>query len=195
MVESPELLMGLTWLAPGTFYPQHAHDAAEVYQMLLGCGEWGQTAGSLAPQRPGTFRDHPSSTPHTIKAPADAPMLAWCKTISARYLSRIVRAALFCLEGHAVLTRKCRRPLDAWTGDLRGGKFWFCDCDAGDALLSTIRAVREPERFYDALAPNYTTVMRGARVPSQFDTFVCRAWLQCRCSNSWPALLAFGTMP
>ena len=25
--------MGLTWLAPGVFYPPHAHDAKEVYQM------------------------------------------------------------------------------------------------------------------------------------------------------------------
>ena len=77
VVESAELLMGLTWLAPGTLYPPHAHDAAEVYQMLVGGGKWGPTADLLEPQPPGSFRDHPSAAPHTIKAPANAPMLAW----------------------------------------------------------------------------------------------------------------------
>eukprot|EP01052_Picozoa_sp_SAG31_P016786 SAG31_NODE_1125_length_9770_cov_2.732499_5_plen_468_part_00 len=148
ILESTELLMGLTWLAPGTFYPQHAHDAAEVYQMLLGamlrhvpfhlkhlkkhlwcisgCGEWGQTVDLLQIQTPGTFRDHPSATPHTIRAPADTPLLAWY----------------------------------AWTGDL-GGEFWFCDCNAGDPFLATIATAKEPEGFYDNISLTYTTVMRG----------------------------------
>lgn len=29
---------GLVWLAPGTFYPPHAHDALEMYHVISGQG-------------------------------------------------------------------------------------------------------------------------------------------------------------
>uniref|UniRef100_A0A7S4SJ91 Methyltransferase type 11 domain-containing protein n=1 Tax=Alexandrium monilatum TaxID=311494 RepID=A0A7S4SJ91_9DINO len=86
--ESDEILVGLTWLAPGTFYPQHAHDAAELYQMMVGTGAWGPTQGHLEPMPPGRFLSIPSASPHTVQAPADGPLLAvyaWTGRLNGRF--------------------------------------------------------------------------------------------------------------
>ena len=134
--ESTELLMGLTYLAPGTFYPQHAHDAAEVYQMLLGTGRWGQTPDMLVEQPPGSFVIHPAALPHTIEAPA----------------SNAGTAAVPLLAFYA------------WTGRL-DGKFWFCNCHAGDQYIPKLWGPASissaPEDCYDLMAPEYERVVRG----------------------------------
>mmetsp|Transcript_104962 Transcript_104962/g.203160 ORF Transcript_104962/g.203160 Transcript_104962/m.203160 type:complete len:480 (+) Transcript_104962:60-1499(+) len=85
---SDELLVGLTWLAPGTFYPQHAHEAREVYQMIAGTGSWGPTKLHLEAYPPGRFLVIPSATPHTIQAPAAKSLLAvyaWTGQVKGKF--------------------------------------------------------------------------------------------------------------
>merc|ERR1712046_71617 len=85
---SDKLLIGLTYLAASTVYPQHAHDAAEVYQMMLGVSEWGPTFNHLSVMNPGSFLVHPSAAPHAIRAPLDKPLLAiyaWTGNIKGRF--------------------------------------------------------------------------------------------------------------
>merc|ERR1711962_1114778 len=65
--ESDEVYVGLTWLAPGTLYPPHAHDAAEVYQILVGSASWGPTPTYTHVQDPGSFIFHGPGLPHTIQ--------------------------------------------------------------------------------------------------------------------------------
>jgi len=48
----------------------------------------------------------------------------------------------------------------AWTGQVNG-KFWFCDCCAGNAYLSDINKISDPEDWYDKMAEEYETVFRG----------------------------------
>ena len=73
---SEKLLLGLTWLAPGTQYPPHAHHAQEVYHILLGSAAWGPAQDSVEVVRPGSFIFHPSAMPHTIQVPKAEPLLA-----------------------------------------------------------------------------------------------------------------------
>ena len=85
---SDKLLVGLTWLAPGTQYPPHAHHAQEVYHILIGSAAWGPTKDTLEQKKPGSFIFHPSAMPHTIHVPESEPLLAiyaWTGQISGKF--------------------------------------------------------------------------------------------------------------
>ena len=65
--ESDEIYLGLTYLAPGTTYPQHAHDATELYLTILGSALWGPSMRHLKSISPGNFVLHSSSQPHAFQ--------------------------------------------------------------------------------------------------------------------------------
>ena len=67
VVESDELYVGLIYLSPGATYPQHAHDATELYYTVLGSALWGPTLRHLNRVKPGNFVLHAAAQPHTFK--------------------------------------------------------------------------------------------------------------------------------
>lgn len=78
--------IGLLYLAPGTFYPAHAHPAEEAYHVLSGASEWWQgepagaaSAGSAADasalRAPGARVLHPSGVMHAMRS-GSRPLLA-----------------------------------------------------------------------------------------------------------------------
>ena len=52
MIECSEMFIGLAYLEPGTVYPEHAHDATELYHALVGTALWGPTKRHLRPISP-----------------------------------------------------------------------------------------------------------------------------------------------
>ena len=66
--------VGLTLIAPRTFYPLHAHPAVELYWVMSGHAEW-LTAGSTQVAAPGRFVLHHSNQPHAMRT-RDEPLLA-----------------------------------------------------------------------------------------------------------------------
>ena len=67
VLESNEMYIGLTYLSPGTTYPQHAHNATELYFTLLGRAMWGPSLRHLAVVQPGSYILHSSAQPHAFK--------------------------------------------------------------------------------------------------------------------------------
>ena len=61
------MYLGLIYLAPGTYYPTHAHDATELYHTLLGTALWGPSKRHLKPVEPDNFVLHPSALPHAFE--------------------------------------------------------------------------------------------------------------------------------
>ena len=85
---SDKLLVGLTWLAPGTQYPTHAQHAHEVYHIRIGSAAWGPTHDTLEQKKPGSFIFHRSAMPHTIHVPESEPLLAiyaWTGQIGGKF--------------------------------------------------------------------------------------------------------------
>ena len=68
IIESNEMYLGLTYLSPGTTYPQHSHDATELYFTLLGSAMWGPSLRHLKLVSPGSFVLHSSAQPHAFYA-------------------------------------------------------------------------------------------------------------------------------
>ena len=68
VIESSEMYLGLTYLSPGTTYPQHSHDATELYFTLLGSAMWGPSLRHLKLVSPGHFVLHSSAQPHAFYA-------------------------------------------------------------------------------------------------------------------------------
>ncbi len=67
--------IGLLHLAPGAFYPSHAHPAEEAYHLLAGSSEWQSGAGVMTRRSPGDRMEHPSGVSHAMRA-GTTPMLA-----------------------------------------------------------------------------------------------------------------------
>ena len=67
VLESDEMYIGLTYLSPGTTYPQHAHDATEMYFTILGSAMWGPSLRHLEVVQPGKYVLHSSAQPHAFK--------------------------------------------------------------------------------------------------------------------------------
>ena len=67
VIESNEMYLGLTYLSPGTTYPQHAHDATELYFTILGSALWGPSMRHLKIVTPGNFVLHSSAQPHAFQ--------------------------------------------------------------------------------------------------------------------------------
>jgi len=86
--ESDTLYVGLTWLAPGLRYPPHAHDAAELYQVLAGEASWGPMASHMAVKVPGEFIYHSPCLPHSIHVPLTEPLVtvyAWTGQLKGKF--------------------------------------------------------------------------------------------------------------
>jgi mannose-6-phosphate isomerase-like protein (cupin superfamily) len=66
---------GLLMFAPETEYPQHRHEAEEIYVVLAGAAEWRTGAENYAVAPPGTVLHRPSWSPHATRMGAE-PMLA-----------------------------------------------------------------------------------------------------------------------
>ena len=83
MTNSPNLMLGLVWLAPGAFYPAHAHHFTELYQVggggrletsadccvqvVSGTGQWGPNPAWLESKQPGDLIYHAPAQPHCIQ--------------------------------------------------------------------------------------------------------------------------------
>lgn len=69
--------IGLTVMAPGVTYPNHAHPPEEVY-LALSRGEWRQGDGDWREPGPGGIQYNPPAIVHAMRS-ASAPFLAlWC---------------------------------------------------------------------------------------------------------------------
>ncbi len=55
LVSHAKVSIGLLYLAPGTFYPPHAHPAEEAYHLLAGSSEWQAGSGVMTPRSPGNL--------------------------------------------------------------------------------------------------------------------------------------------
>jgi mannose-6-phosphate isomerase-like protein (cupin superfamily) len=66
--------IGLTLMAPETFYPWHAHPAVELYVVISGTARW-MTATSSRELPPGACLRHFSNEPHAMRTQRD-PLLA-----------------------------------------------------------------------------------------------------------------------
>lgn len=66
--------IGLTLMAPETFYPWHAHPAVELYVVISGTARW-MTATSDRELLPGACVRHLSNEPHAMRTQRE-PLLA-----------------------------------------------------------------------------------------------------------------------
>jgi mannose-6-phosphate isomerase-like protein (cupin superfamily) len=74
-IPSATIACGFLLLAPGTDYPLHAHEAAEVYLPLAGAALWRRGTESFAARQPGDLIEHAPWTPHAMRT-EDDPLLA-----------------------------------------------------------------------------------------------------------------------
>lgn len=70
-------MLGLFVIAPGMFYPNHAHAADELYYVLAGRAEWQVAGGAFAGFGPGALVSMPSLTPHAIRTGAEPVLILW----------------------------------------------------------------------------------------------------------------------
>jgi mannose-6-phosphate isomerase-like protein (cupin superfamily) len=72
---SDQVKAGLTLQCPDSYYPAHAHKAAEFYAVVGGTGEWRRGIEPWAVRPPGDFIFHPSGVRHAMQTSAE-PLLA-----------------------------------------------------------------------------------------------------------------------
>ena len=75
LIPHAKVSAGLLYLAPGTFYPPHAHPAEEAYHLLAGASDWQAGAGVMTRRSPGDRMEHPSGVSHAMRS-GTTPMLA-----------------------------------------------------------------------------------------------------------------------
>lgn len=75
-IPSDTLLFGLFYQAPGSYYPLHAHNAAETYTLLSGTALW-QAGEDRFPAVAGDAIHHPSKLPHAMRAGPDGFLAMW----------------------------------------------------------------------------------------------------------------------
>jgi quercetin dioxygenase-like cupin family protein len=75
-IHSETLLFGLFYQAPGTYYPLHAHNAAETYTILSGTAHW-QAGDRRLTLSPGQAIHHPPNLPHAMCSGADGFLAIW----------------------------------------------------------------------------------------------------------------------
>jgi len=73
---STQLALGITWIAPGTLYPQHQMHQAEMYQIISGASSWGPSPKDFSPLSPGDFISFVPAEPHAVTVPGDQPLVA-----------------------------------------------------------------------------------------------------------------------
>jgi quercetin dioxygenase-like cupin family protein len=74
-VESDAFLIGFLLLGPGTLYPYHGHQAAEVYHVVAGTAEWWREDQEWTTRPPGAAIAHAPGVRHAMRA-RDEPLLA-----------------------------------------------------------------------------------------------------------------------
>ncbi|WP_225026890.1 dimethylsulfonioproprionate lyase family protein [Xinfangfangia pollutisoli] len=75
-IRCEDLLVGLFWQRPGSYYALHNHDADETYVILAGGAVW--RAGADKRRRgPGEMIHHPSGMPHAFQAGPQGLLAAW----------------------------------------------------------------------------------------------------------------------
>jgi len=87
MVPASRLRAGLFLQAPKTDYPDHAHEAEELYLVLAGTARWRKGHGRPCALPPGTIVRHRPAEPHAMIT-GDQPLLAlwvWRGAIDGRY--------------------------------------------------------------------------------------------------------------
>jgi len=76
-VPADGFMLGLFLLAPGLFYPNHAHAADELYYLLSGRAQWQKSGGAFAGFGPGELVAMPSMTPHAIRIGSEPVLILW----------------------------------------------------------------------------------------------------------------------
>lgn len=71
-----DLLLGVTLMAPGVWYPPHHHDAAELYGVLSGPLQWQLDEGDWFHMAPGQAVVHNPNQLHAMRT-VDVPTLTW----------------------------------------------------------------------------------------------------------------------
>jgi quercetin dioxygenase-like cupin family protein len=75
-IPSDTLLFGLFYQAPGSYYPLHAHNAAETYTVLSGTADW-QAGDERLTLTAGDAIHHPPNLPHAMRAGPDGFLAVW----------------------------------------------------------------------------------------------------------------------
>jgi len=75
-IPSDDLLFGLFYQAPGSYYPLHAHEAAETYTLLSGSARW-QAGDRRFLLSPGEAVHHPPNLPHAMRAGPEGFLAIW----------------------------------------------------------------------------------------------------------------------
>lgn len=73
--ESSSVCLGITLIAPETFYDWHSHPAVETYACLSSRSEWGLNYQPLVEKSVGDVILHPSNAAHAMRT-GDEPLLA-----------------------------------------------------------------------------------------------------------------------
>lgn len=68
LAESPCVAMGFLLLGPGLHYPDHAHEAEEIYLVMAGDNLWRRGEGDWYRKPLGSLIHHPPWTRHAVKA-------------------------------------------------------------------------------------------------------------------------------
>ncbi|MBA3909619.1 MAG: hypothetical protein C0524_06970 [Rhodobacter sp.] len=75
-IHASDIRCGLYFQAPGTYYPLHAHNAAETYTILAGTALW-QAGNDRSPRDPGAAIHHPPRMPHAMRAGPNGFLAIW----------------------------------------------------------------------------------------------------------------------
>lgn len=75
-IPSDTLRCGLFYQAPGSYYPLHAHNAAETYAILSGSALW-RAGDRCLTLGPGDAVHHPPRMPHAMRAGPDGFLTIW----------------------------------------------------------------------------------------------------------------------
>lgn len=67
-VVNKDLIIGLSLIAPNTFYPYHGHQAVEVYHIISGSPQFKVAENPWVQLVPGSFSLHDADVGHAIKA-------------------------------------------------------------------------------------------------------------------------------
>ena len=85
---SDKVYLGLAFLPPGVQYPLHAHDAAEVFQVLHGAAAWGPSTTYLTQRTEGDIVYNAPAIPHAIHVGEEEPLLtvfAWTGNLGGKF--------------------------------------------------------------------------------------------------------------
>lgn len=76
LIRATHLRFGLFYQAPDSYYPLHAHEAAETYTLLAGLAEW-RAGDQRLTLGPGDAIHHPPQCPHAMRAGPKGFVAIW----------------------------------------------------------------------------------------------------------------------